>query len=55
VITDPGDGGEGHYRIFNPPTGVRGPDGTVTEDPIGALVQVLSLHGAARRKPRGPR
>jgi hypothetical protein len=47
VRCEPGEAGETHFRIFNVPTGVRRPDGTVEEDPIGALVEVLALHGAA--------
>lgn len=54
VTTAPGAGGETAFRIFNPPTGVRRGDGTVEEDPVGALIQVLAAHGGAksRRRPR---
>ena len=44
--------GETHFRIFNPPTGVRRPDGSIEEDPIGALAEVLALHGGARQAKR---
>lgn len=56
VIAEPGASGEHHFRIFNPPTGVRRPDGSVEEDPVLALVEVLALHGGATQstqtKPR---
>jgi hypothetical protein len=47
VRTAPGSE-ETHFRIFNPPTGVRR-GGTVVEDPIGALVETLAMHGGARQ------
>jgi hypothetical protein len=52
VVTAPGAEGETSFRIFNPPTGVRRSDGTIEEDPVGALIQVLAAHGAAKTRRR---
>jgi hypothetical protein len=55
VIITPGVSEEPHFRIFNPPTGVRRPDGSIEEDPVAALAEVLALHGGALRRKRRTR
>ena len=52
VRAAPGESGESHYRIFNCPTGVRRPDGSVAEDPVAALAEVLALYGGATPRKR---
>lgn len=52
VFVAPGSSGETHYRIFNCPTGVRRPDGSIEEDPVAALAEVLALHGGATPRKR---
>jgi hypothetical protein len=54
VRAAPGEAGETQWRIFNPPTGVREADGSITVDPLGALCATLAAHGGAR-KDRGRR
>jgi hypothetical protein len=46
------ESGETHFRIVNPPIGVRRPDGSVEEDPLGALAEVLAQFGGALRAKR---
>jgi hypothetical protein len=56
VRVSPGGNGESRYRIFNPPTHTRRPDGSAVEDPVAALVQVVARYGGATaRKPRAAR
>ena len=52
IASAPGSNGETHWRIFNPPLGVLRPDGSIEEDPVGALAEVLALHGGAARPKR---
>jgi hypothetical protein len=56
VRTAPGtDSGETHFRIFNPPLGVREPDGHVRVDPFGALVETLDVLGGGQARRHGER
>lgn len=43
------EGGEGHWRIYNPPTAVRNADGTLTENPILAVAEALVRLGGRRK------
>ena len=59
------EGGDPHYRIFNPPSLVPDPNGEVEahgqrwrEDPLAALAEVVAQHGGAqvtrsKRRSRG--
>jgi hypothetical protein len=49
------EGGDPHYRIFNPPTLVEDPDGdvqlttgTYREDPLAAVAEVIAQYGGAQ-------
>lgn len=47
--TAPGtESGETHFRIFNPPLGVLRQDGSIEEDPLAALAEVIAQFGGAR-------
>jgi hypothetical protein len=48
-VGDP-ENGDPHFRVINPPTMVKDPDGSYREDPLAALAQVISDHGGATRK-----
>ena len=51
VLVDPATE-DPHFRIFNPPTGVLQPDGSIVEDPLMALAEVLAMHGGASTRKR---
>lgn len=53
------EGGDPHFRIFNPPTLVEDPAGPVhhngrryREDPLAALAEVIGMNGGATRAKR---
>jgi len=53
------EGGDPHFRIFNPPQLVEDPHGDVVHagrrfrhDPVAALAEVVASNGGARRKGR---
>ena len=48
-VGDP-EGGDPHFRIFNPPTLVRGPGGALVEDPLAAVAQAIADQGGAQRR-----
>lgn len=55
-------GGDPNFRIVNPPTLVRDPQGdvilqsgTFREDPIAAIAEVIATHGGAQSSRKGRR
>ena len=44
------ESGDPHYIITNPPIYVREPDGSLREDPIMAVAEVLAFKGGGRQK-----
>ncbi len=51
-VGDP-ENGDPRFRVVNPPTLVRDPDGSFREDPLAALAQVIGEHGGSARRKRG--
>lgn len=56
------DGGDPHFRIFNPPTLASDPAGTVLvdgrsyrEDPVAAIAEVIAANGGVSRQKERPR
>jgi hypothetical protein len=47
--------GDPSFRVVNPPTLVKEPDGSYREDPLAALAQVIGEHGGAARRKRSQR
>lgn len=52
TVGDPTNG-DPHFRVVNPPTVIREPDGSYREDPLAAVAQVIGEHGGAARRKRG--
>jgi hypothetical protein len=46
------ENGDPHFKIWNPPLMVRNLDGSLTEDPLQALAEVVARHGGRRKGPR---
>lgn len=44
------ESGDPHYIVTNPPIYVRELDGSLTEDPILALAEILAYKGGGRQK-----
>lgn len=43
---------ESHFRIWNPPINVKNPDGTLREDPVLALAEVIAQEGGRAKRPK---